>query len=113
MWLSKQFATAPAAEAPELGEVTAGAQRTAVKAAGQEKRLLPVLSPGGYAWTPTPGDRVLVQGDCVAGRVQDRAPAPGEVLLYAGESAIRLCPDGTIRITGRVLLNGVELGHGG
>lgn len=112
MWLSEQFSTAPAEESPGLGEVTVGAERTAVKTAGQEKRLLPVLSPGGYAWTPTPGDRVLVQGECVAGRVQDRAPEPGEVLLYAGTSAIRLCPDGTIRITGRVLLNGAELGHG-
>ena len=112
MWLSEQFAAAPAAEAPGLGEVTAGAERAAVKGAGQEKRLLPVLSPGGYAWSPSPGDRVLVQGECVAGRVQDRTPEPGEVLIYAGASAIRLCPDGTIRITGRVLLNGAELGHG-
>ena len=111
MWLPEQFAAAPAAEAPELGAVTAGAERTAVKTAGQEKRLLPVLSPGGYAWTPSPGDRVLVQGDCVAGRVQDRTPGPGEVLLYAGSAAIRLCPDGTIQITGRVMLNGAELGH--
>ncbi len=112
MWLSEQFAAAPAAEAPGLGEVTAGAERAAVKGAGQEKRLLPVLSPGGYAWSPAPGDRVLVQGECVAGRVQDRTPDPGEVLIYAGASAIRLCADGTIRITGRVLLNGTELGHG-
>ena len=112
MWLSEQFAAVPAAESPGLGEVTAGAERAAVKTAGQEKRLLPVLSPGGYAWTPAPGDRVLVQGECVAGRVQDRTPAPGEVLIYAGASAIRLCPDGTVHITGRVVLNGTELGRG-
>ena len=112
MWLSEQFAMAPEAEAPGLGEVTVGAQRAAVKTAGQEQRLLPVISPGGFAWTPVRGERVLVQGGCVAGRVQDRTPEPGEVLLYAGQSAIRLCSDGTIRITGRVLLNGVELGHG-
>ena len=59
MWLSEQFAAAPAAETPELGEVTAGAERAAVKSAGQEKRLLPVLSPGGYAWSPSPGARKL------------------------------------------------------
>ena len=112
MWLSEQFAAAPAAEAPGLGEVTVGAQRAAVMTSGHEKRLLPVISPGGFAWTPAPGEQVLVQGEWVTGRVQDRAPEPGEVLLYAGQSAIRLCPDGTIRITGQVLLNGETLGGG-
>ena len=112
MWLSEQFAAPPSPEAPALGEVTVGAERTAVKAGGTEQRLLPVLSPGGYAWTPARGEQVLVQGGCVAGRVQNLAPEPGEVLLYAGGASIRLCPDGSIRITGRVLVNGAELGHG-
>lgn len=112
MWLSEQFAAPPEPEAPALGEVTVGAERAAVKTGGTEQRLLPVLSPGGYAWTPARGEQVLVQGGCVAGRVQDRAPEPGEVLLYAGSASIRLCPDGSVRITGRLLVNGTELGHG-
>lgn len=112
MWLSEQFAAPPEPEGAALGKVTVGAELTAVKTGGTEQRLLPVLSPGGYAWTPARGEQVLVQGGCVAGRVQDRAPESGEVLLYAGSASIRLCPDGSIRITGRVLVNGAELGHG-
>lgn len=114
MWLSEQFAGSPEQAVSGFGEVTIGGASPAVKAAGREQRLLPVISPGGYAWLPASGERVLVLdggGACVAGRVQpETALSPGDVMLYAGKSTIQLCTDGTIRITGRVFVNGEALG---
>ena len=116
MWISEQFAERRAAAASGFGKVSIGGGRSAVLTAGREQRLLPVISPGGYVWLPQPGQRVLVLdegGPCVAGTVQpETALSPGDVLIHAGEAAIRLSTDGTVRITGQVFINGVQMGGG-
>ncbi len=116
MWLSEQFASAKEETASGFGTVTIGGVRSAVMAAGREQRLLPVISPGGYAWVPRAGQQVLVLdsgGACVAGCVQEETELdPGDVLIHAGTGSIRLSADGTIRLTGRIIVNGVELGGG-
>ena len=116
MWLSEQFAERREAASSGFGEVTIGADRSAVLTAGREQRLLPVISPGGYVWLPQPGQRVLVLeegGPCVAGAVQPEAAlSPGDVLIHAGTASIRLSTDGTVRITGQVYVNGVQMGGG-
>ena len=116
MWLSEQFAEAPEVAAAGFGEVSIGGSRSAVLSAGREQRLLPVIAPGGYAWLPLPGQRVLVLqegGGCIAGCVQGEAELePGDVLIHAGNAAIRLKTDGTVRITGQVYVNGVQIGGG-
>ena len=117
MWISEQFAETPEVAAAGFGEVSIGGARSAVMAAGREQRLLPVIAPGGYAWLPLPGQRVLVLNEdapCIAGSVQgETALEPGDVLIHAGSGSIRLSADGTIRLTGQVYLNGVPLGGNG
>lgn len=115
MWLSEQFCASPPTEASGFGEVTIPGRKAAAKAADREERLLPLVSPGGFAWLPDPGEQVLVLREgapCIIGRTQPEQEKllPGEVMLYAGNSSIVLRKDGTIAITGRVLVNGVELG---
>ena len=117
MWLSEQFAETTETPASVIGEVSIGGARSAVVSAGREQRLLPVIAPGGYAWVPLPGQRVLVLNEgapCIAGSVQGETElAPGDVLIHAGDSSIRLSADGTIRITGQVYLNDAPLGGNG
>lgn len=115
MWLSEQFCESAPAETSGFGEVTISGRKAAAKAADREQRLLPLISPGGYAWLPDAGEQVLVLRDgapCIIGRTQPELQRlmPGEAMLYAGDSSIVLRKDGTIEITGRVLVNGVALG---
>ena len=115
MWLSEQFAEAPDLAADGFGEVSIGGEHSAVLSAGREQRLLPVIAPGGYAWMPAPGQRVLVlqDGACIAGCVQGETDLqPGDVLIHAGTASIRLGTDGTVRITGQIYVNGVQMGGG-
>ena len=98
--------------AAELGEVTLAGSSAGVALAG-ERRETVLCAPGGYHWTPKNGDTVLVvksgaEGNpCVAGRVQEDDPAPGEVWISAASGAgIRLRPDGTILCTGNLRVTG-------
>lgn len=117
MWISEQFVKKPEAEAAGFGEVSIGGARSAVLSAGREQRLLPVISPGGYVWLPSPGQRVLVLkegGSCIAGALQpETALMPGDVLIYAGDASIRIKTNGEIRLTGRVYVNGTQIGGEG
>ena len=69
---------------------------------GGERRWLPVYSPGGYAWRPTAGDKVLVlktggerESPCILGKAQDGdGLGQGEVRLTGGDSRLRLGPEG-------------------
>ena len=81
-----------------------------------ERRDLAVLAPGGYFWRPAVGEAVLVlkqEGEpgCVAGVRCGGNLDPGEVLIRAGQgdAAIRLENNGTVNLTGQVLINGVPL----
>lgn len=79
-----------------------------------ERRELPLFGPGGYAWRPARNTQVLViktggdgEAPCVAGaRCGQASLAEGEVLVYAGEAAIRLSPNGMVNVSGALLVNG-------
>lgn len=96
-----------------VGPVTVPGQSAAAYLEG-ERRGLAVYAPGGYHWVPGLGDEVLAlkagqagEKPCVLGvAAGDGELAPGEVLITAGECGIRLGLDGTIRLTGEVLVNG-------
>lgn len=81
-----------------------------------ERREVPVYAPGGYCWRPALGQELLVvkgeDGPRIAGaRCGGAALEAGEVLLFAqeGGAAIRLKNDGSIELTGRVLVNGTPI----
>ena len=73
MWISEQNRRLRAEEpAAQLGRVTLGGDPAAVDLGG-ERRQLAVYAPGGYAWRPAPGDRVLVlteEGKVILSRVR-------------------------------------------
>ena len=83
-----------------------------------ERREMSVFAPGGYHWVPGLGDEVLVlkageQGErpCVVGCVMGEAGLrPGEVLISAGRAAILLSPEGAVRVTGNLSVNGTSVG---
>lgn len=115
MWLSEQFCKDLSSEASGFGEVTISGGKAAAKDAGREQRLLPLVSPGGFVWLPDTGDQVLVLREgapCLIGRLQPEQTEllPGEVMLYAGSGSIRLRKDGTIELSGKVIVNGQVLG---
>ena len=115
MWLSEQFCKETSVDASGFGEVTISGGKAAAKDAEREQRLLPTVSPGGFVWLPDTGDQVLVLREgapCIIGRAQpeQRELSPGEVMLYAGSGSIRLRKDGTIELTGKVIVNGQVLG---
>ena len=115
MWLSEQFCKSVPKDGTCFGEVSIPGGKAAAKGADREQRLLPQVSPGGYVWLPEAGEQILVLQDgapCIIGRLQPEQPEllPGEVMLYAGSGSIRLRKDGTIELTGRVLVNGQVLG---
>ena len=113
MWLSQKVTEqAPEDAGARLGVVSLGSETPAVLSDGEWRQTV-LAGPGGYAWRPAIGQRVLlIQAggeSCVAGRLQSPAGLePGEVHISAGNAEIRLLPDGEIRLTGRVSINGTE-----
>ena len=98
-----------------MGLVTLGGDPAGVNLGG-ERRWLPVYSPGGYAWRPAAGDKVLVvkaggerEAPCILGRVQQGEDLrPGEVRLTGTGSSLSLSGDsvslnGTVRVNGETL----------
>ena len=82
-----------------------------------ERRGVAVYAHGGYHWAPALNDQVLVlkagedgEQPCAVGVPSGRQDlAPGEVLITAGRSAIRLNTDGTVEVTGTLTVNGVPV----
>lgn len=84
-----------------------------------EERNVPLASPGGYAWRPKNGERVLVikggtlgeeryvAGSLDAAREQDDLD-DGEVRIYAedGGASITLRRNGHVEIEGDLFING-------
>lgn len=111
MWLSKQAARGlRQSRTADVGVVSIAGSAPAVITDG-ELRDLAVFGPGGYAWRPSAGDRVLVlkagATDAVAGTMLPQTTLlPGEIRIATGAAAIRLLPDGTIALTGSVTVNG-------
>ena len=122
MWIAGRLrGTQPEETAQgECGTVTIGGSAAGVLTRGEE-RDLPTAAPGGYAWRPRGGERVLVlkcgtRGEerCVALSLDAAAKqtglADGEICLYsAGGASVCLRNDGRVEITGRLFLNGKEL----
>lgn len=121
MWLSKRI-THPETE-PEtaaLGTISMGGSRAAVVTDG-EKRDVRIISPGGYCWQPGASQSVLVlkaSQTYIPGALQQAqgSLAPGEVMVYSDAAQVVLRNNGDIelrgkvRVTGRLFLNGKELG---
>lgn len=116
MWTSERTRRLSVEEpAAELGAVTLGGDPAGVLLGG-ERRWLTVYGPGGYSWRPAAGDKVLVlkagaerEIPCVLGVAQEGEQlGPGEVRLAGGDSAV-LLGRGTLALTGRITVNGVEL----
>ncbi len=116
MWMArprgKDLLEEPAAQA---GQVTLAGSPAGVVLEG-ERRNLPLFGPGGYRWAPSRGDRVLViktgpeEAPAGVGVLTEEDLAPGEVWISAAAGAgIRLKPDGTIALTGKVTVNGQEV----
>jgi phage gp45-like len=108
--------TAPPTADADLGVTTIAGKSVGVVTRG-EVRSLPVYGPGGYVWMPRNGAEVLIikggpggEEQSVAGMLQESIPAgmqPGEVYLHsAGGSSIYLRQNGTVEITGELVVNG-------
>ena len=116
MWTSERSRRPAVQEAEaEVGLVTLGGDPAGVNLGG-ERRWLPVYSPGGYAWRPAAGDKVLVvktggerEAPCILGRAQQEEDLrPGEVRLNGPDCSLAL-RDGTVDLNGTVWVNGVTL----
>jgi len=116
MWTSERNRRLPVEESgAEIGVVTLGGDPAGVSL-GEERRWLPVYSPGGYAWRPNVGDKVLVlkaggerESPCVVGKPQGDADLqPGEVRLLGEASSVSLLGK-TVGLNGQVEVNGVAL----
>lgn len=118
MWLSERNKREPAPEGAGLGTVTLGGDPAGVYLAG-ERRNLPVLGPGGYTWAPEAGDQVLViktgaggEVPCVAAARGGAQVPPGTVRISnrPGTASITLDAAGNLALTGRVTVNGTQIG---
>ena len=115
MWLSEQKSRKPATEAvAEWGTVTIG-EPAAVYLAG-ERRQVPVCCPGGYAWRPAVGERVLVlkagnEGEVpyILGMSQPGGEnlQPGQTRITGSDCGILLGE--ALQLTGKVQVNGEEI----
>lgn len=72
-----------------------------------------VCLPGGYHWTPQPGQAVLVvksgpEGSpCLVGAPEEEGTVPGEVWLSVAPGVgVRLTKDGKLRLQGPVEVDG-------
>ncbi len=80
-----------------------------------ERRNLEIFTPGGYSWRPNVGDEVLVikteGGSCVAGAQQTESQLEiGEVKIAGGGGGtVYLTADGTVSLSGDVVVNGEGL----
>lgn len=119
MWLGKQQKRQMEASEGQVGRVTIGGERSAVLL-DSERRGLEVYSPGGYHWTPRPGQKVLViQGrgeiPCVAGlRQGEKLPETVAVKVDSGHrleltAASALLAGERIELSGQVYVNGETL----
>ena len=102
MWLSRQTRSGvPEQALPE--ETTVQTVRTRLTD-GRNTGLQLVL-PGGFAWRPSVGERLLVLKNLVLGSRRDCpvALAPGECCLYTQAASIHLTVDGSIILHGSVI----------
>ena len=102
----------------ESGTVTIGGSAAGVLSRAEERNI-PLAAPGGYAWRPKNGERVLVikggtlgEERYVAGSLdaarEDMELGDGEVCIYAegGGASITLRRNGHVEIEGNLFING-------
>ena len=102
----------------ESGTVTIGGSAAGVLSRAEERNV-PLAAPGGYAWRPKNGERVLVvkggtlgEERYVAGSLdaarEDMELGNGEVCIYAegGGASITLRRNGHVEIEGNLFING-------
>ena len=113
MWLSGEREKAKMTPAPaEQGVVTLAHGELAVYLDG-ERRRVSLYAPGGLAWRPRVGERVLILKGGQEGEElfllgkECLPPEPGQTRLGSGTGSI-LCGDG-VEITGELLVNGEPL----
>ena len=116
MWTSERGRLPQSQEpAAEMGVVTVGGDPAAVELGG-ERRWTALCCPGGYAWRPAAGDRVLVLkagGEQESPFILGMEPggeelSPGEVRLSGGSSSIRL-GSSALDLNGNIRINGTAL----
>ncbi len=103
----------PGEPAPLIGSVTLSGNVTAAHT-DAEWRDVVVCGPGGYQWRPSLGSKVLVIKDPNGKRPYAVAEcsgktgelAEGEILISTGQASIRMSADGTIHLSGAVIVNG-------
>lgn len=116
MWLSKRLRQSAAGEetAADLGVTTIGGARAGVYTRG-EIRDLPLCAPGGLVWRPKSGDKVVVLKGGPGGEeafvlgTQDEendALEDGEIGLRLGSASVLVRRDGSVCITGSLIING-------
>lgn len=120
MWLAQKLSGADVAGAAAgFGSVSIGGSSAAVMLEG-EKREIATVCPGGFFWSPVPGQEVLVLRDdsgrhCILGVLGDAEGAvPDELLIKAGNGTVRLRSDGIslegeVHISGRLYINGTDV----
>lgn len=118
MWLSQQRRDLTRREnTAETGKVTLGGDPAGVYLSG-ERRSVRVYSPGGYQWSPTPGQDILVlktgadgESPCAVGIRQEAEISPGEVRISNADGSVQvfLKQDGTLALRGVVTVNGTDL----
>ena len=89
MWISEQFVKKPEAEAAGFGEVSISGDLAGFSELGRRDKV----------------HRGALQ--------PETALTPGDVLIYAGDASIRIKTNGEIRLTGRVYVNGTQIGGEG
>ncbi len=101
-----------AEEPAASGTATIGGENAAVYT-DRELRGLPVYGPGGFTWRPRAGQELLVikrggEGFCIAGAKQGSVPGleNGEICISSGGAQILLKNSGSVRIAGRVEIEG-------
>lgn len=116
MWLSEMLTRGGERESAECGTVTIGGGSAAVLLSG-EARNLETACPAGLDWLPEAGQQVVVLHTADGERFIVGALGTGnadleggEVRVYSQGASLTIKNNGEIHISGRLFVNGVEIG---
>lgn len=116
MWLSRRERRQSRYGGALTGPVTVSGRDVGAWLEG-ERRGVAVYAPGGYHWAPAPGQEVLVlktgergEQPCAVGVADRSGLKPGEVLITGGKCSLLLGLNGTITVSGQLVVNGTQVG---